>query len=356
MLLLIALAHSRMLHAGGLALTEPAGGGPVDIIVQWLLTSAVDGRAAPLFGLLFGYGLVQMTRRHSGPGGDPARARRLIRRRGAWLVVFGSAHVVLLYSGDVIGAYGVFALVFAGAVAWSGRRLWSVAAVALAFGVASYTVLQLAAGTGGGPHVGATLLDSALLRTAALPVVPFAALSVLPSVLIGIWAGRLRVLEQPERYRPVLRRAALIGFPVAVLGAQPVALQAAGVWVPDTVAGGIAALALFSATGIAGGPAFAAAIALVALRIGDRRGPVTNALVACGRRSMTFYLAQSPVWLVVTEPSLLGLGGQMSAAAAAGVAVATWVVTVLIADVLGRTGRRGPAEALLRRLTYRGQV
>ena len=55
--------------------------GPADVAVQWLLTSFVDGRAAPLFGLLFGYGLVQMTRRLTGPDSDPAGARRLIRRR-----------------------------------------------------------------------------------------------------------------------------------------------------------------------------------------------------------------------------------------------------------------------------------
>ena len=90
MLLLIALAHSRQLHAGGNSLTTPAGGGPVDVAVQWLLTSFVDGRAAPLFGILFGYGLVQMTRRYTGLGGDTAQARRLIRRRGAWLIVLAS--------------------------------------------------------------------------------------------------------------------------------------------------------------------------------------------------------------------------------------------------------------------------
>lgn len=99
MLLLIALAHSRMLHAGGNDLTAPSGGGWLDVTVQWLLTSLVDGRSAPLFGILFGYGLVQLTRRHSGPDGDSARARRLIRRGGAWLVVFGVVHVVLRYRG-----------------------------------------------------------------------------------------------------------------------------------------------------------------------------------------------------------------------------------------------------------------
>ncbi|WP_143173413.1 DUF418 domain-containing protein [Nocardiopsis flavescens] len=352
MLLLIALAHSRMLHAGGNAFTEPAGGTALDVAVQWLLTSFVDARSAPLFGLLFGYGLVQMTRRRSGPGGDPAAARRLIRRRGAWLVVFGAAHVVLLYGGDVIGAYGMFSLLLAGAVAWSGRRLWTIAAVTLAVGVVLSVLLQIAAGMGSSLAVGPTLLDSALLRAMALPLLPVAALSVAPSALIGIWAGQARILEQPDLYRPLLRRVVLIGFPVSVLGAQPVALQAAGVWTPGTAGADALAGAVFSATGIAGGLAFAAAIALVATRIGDRRGPVTNALVACGRRSMTFYIAQSPVWLVATEPSLLNLGGQLGAAAAAGVSAATWAVTVVIAGLLGRTGRRGPAEALLRRLTY----
>ncbi|WP_344019431.1 DUF418 domain-containing protein [Pseudonocardia kongjuensis] len=354
MLLLIALAHSRMLHAGGNSLTTPAGGGPADVAVQWLLTSFVDGRAAPLFGLLFGYGLVQMTRRLTGPDGDPAGARRLIRRRGIWLVVFGVAHVVLLYAGDVIGAYGAFAVMFAGAVSWPGRRLWVVTGVTLVVGVLAATALQFAAGADVPLPVGPTLLDSAALRAMALPVLPVAALAVAPSVLLGIWAGRQRLLEDARRV-PLLRRVAVIGFPVAVLGAQPVALQAVGLWSPGSAAVGALAVAVFAVTGIAGGLAFMAVIALVAGRIGDRRGPVTTALVACGRRSMTCYLAQSPVWLVMTEPSLLDLGGRLGAATAAAVAVATWIGTVVVADVLGRAGRRGPAETLLRYLTYGGR-
>lgn len=355
MLLLIALAHSRQLHAGGNSYATPAGGGPVDVGVQWLLTSFVDGRAAPLFGILFGYGLVQMTRRFSGPGGDPAQARLLIRRRGVWLVVFGIAHVVLLYGGDVIGAYGAFAVMFAGVVSWSSRRLWTVMAITLGFGVAAASLLQLVTPADAPLAVGPTLLDSAIMRTSALPVLPIAAVSMAPSVLIGVLAARMRLLEQPDRYRPLLRRFALIGFPVAVLGAQPVALQAVGLWTPDSPAADALGLAVFAATGIAGGLAFLAAIALVADRLGDRRGPVTTALVACGRRSMTFYIAQSPVWLVLTEPSLLDLGGRLGAATAAGVAIATWAGTVVIAYALERTGRRGPFEALLRHLTYRSR-
>jgi uncharacterized membrane protein YeiB len=356
MLLLIALAHSRQLHAGGNSYATPAGGGPVDVAVQWLLTSFVDGRAAPLFGILFGYGLVQMTRRYTGLGGDPAQARRLIRRRGAWLLVFGIAHVILLYSGDVIGAYGAFAVMFAGVVSWSSRRMWTVMAITLVLGVAAAALLQLVTPSDTPLAVGPTLFDSAILRTSALPVLPIAAVGIAPSVLIGVLAARMRLLEQPDRYRPLLHRFALIGFPVAVLGAQPVALQAVGLWTPASPGTDAAGHAVFAATGIAGGLAFLAALALVADRLGGRRGPVTTALVACGRRSMTFYIAQSPVWLVATEPSLLDLGGKLGAATAAGLAVATWAGTVVIAHALDRAGRRGPFEALLRHLTYRSRA
>ncbi len=271
MLLLIALAHSRQLHAGGNSVTTPAGGSPVDVVVQWLLTSFVDGRAAPLFGILFGYGLVQMTRRHTGLGGDPAQARRLIRRRGAWLIVFGIAHVVLLYSGDVIGAYGAFAVMFAGVVSWSNRRMWTVMAITLVLGVAAAALLQVVTPSDAPLAVGSTLLDSAITRTSALLVLPIAGVSMAPSVLIGVLAARIRLLEQPDRYRPLLRRFALIRFPVAVLGAQPVALQAVGLWTPGSLAVDAVGLAVWAATGIAGGLAFLATIALVAYRLGDRR-------------------------------------------------------------------------------------
>ena len=352
MLLLIALAHSRMLHAGGNAYTAPAGGGPFDVAVQAVLTSLVDGRTSPLFGLLFGYGLVQMTRRYSGPDGDPASARRLIRRRGLWLIVFGVVHVVLLYSGDVISSYGVITVLFAGAVVWSGRRLWTIAAIALVGGSALTAVLQLGGGVAPPLPVGTTLLDSALTRTTGLPILLILAPIGVAPVFIGIWAARMRLLEQPERFRPLLRRVAVLGFPIAVLGALPITLQAVDVWHPQSTAVIAAGFTLFSITGLVGGVAYAALIALVAIRIGDRRGPVTMALVACGRRSMTFYIAQSPFWLVLIEPSLIGLHGELGAATAAGIAIAIWVVTVIMADLLQRAGLRGPAEALIRRLTY----
>lgn len=355
MLLLIALAHTRMIHTGGHLFTKPAGGGVLDAIVQGLETLLVDGRAYPMFALLFGYGLVQITRRSRDRGLDPIGTRRLLRRRGAWLVVFGLVHVLLLYSGDILAAYGVLALLLSGAVSWSGPRLWTVAGACVLAGAAFFAGLQFFAATVGDPQpLSPDLLYNALIRLAgSAPLLPVSAIGAAGPVLIGIWAGRNRVLGQPERYRPLLRRTALIGLPVAVFGAVPVTLQALDLWTPGSTAAAFAAAALHNVAGVPGGLAYAAIVALVARRIGDRRGPVTTALAACGQRSMTCYLAQSVVWFVATEPLLLDLHLRLGVAAAAAVAVGTWALTVLAADALRRAGRRGPAEALLRRLVYR---
>lgn len=98
---------------------------------------------------------------------------------------------------------------------------------------------------------------------------------------------------------------------------------------------------------------YAALIGLVALRIGNRRGPVVLAITACGERSFSCYLFQSVVFVALLSSYTLGPGETLGTAEVAVIALATWVVSVLLADLLRQAGVRGPAEVLLRRLTYR---
>jgi uncharacterized membrane protein YeiB len=93
---------------------------------------------------------------------------------------------------------------------------------------------------------------------------------------------------------------------------------------------------------------------LVALRLDTGRPQfLVDAIAATGQRSMTCYLAQSVVWTVVFTPFLLDLSGTLTVASTALLATVTWLATVALADVLRRSGRRGPLETLLRRVTYR---
>jgi hypothetical protein len=66
-----------------------------------------------MFALLFGYGIVQLLRRHTSSGVDELTVRRLVRRRGWWMVLIGFFHAMLLFSGDIIGAYGLLAVLLA---------------------------------------------------------------------------------------------------------------------------------------------------------------------------------------------------------------------------------------------------
>ena len=89
------------------------GGDRVVATVQMVL---VDGRAYPLFGLLLGYGLGQLAARRVAAGTGPRAVVRLIRCRGWWMVAIGVAHVALLWSGDIVAAYGLLTVGLAGMV------------------------------------------------------------------------------------------------------------------------------------------------------------------------------------------------------------------------------------------------
>ena len=161
MLLLISLANITF-WTGVARVSAPNDA--ADTAWLWVRTLLIDARSYPLFAMLFGFGLVTMVNRRivsgtqsylqSLPGVEAGReptaqeeawareqatvdARRLVRRRGLWMVLFGAAHAVL-FSGDVIAAYGLVAVIFAG---WLARKHWKRAAVLCAVVVVACVVI-----------------------------------------------------------------------------------------------------------------------------------------------------------------------------------------------------------------------
>jgi len=352
MLLFIALANSHYFLRGDSVLGGfPQETGTLDRILTWLIATIVDGRAFPMFGLLFGYGVARIAARQSGP---PKATRRLLWRRALVLVIVGALDGLLLFVGDILVAYGVVLAVGVWAVRWRDRWLWVVAALFFAL-----TALP----SENSMSISTAPPDSAMLPTDLagqladrLIAVPFIALvgpiGFAAPFLVGLWAGRRRVLEQPEQHRRLLMTVAAVGIPAAILGAQPVALTLARV-IDRPGADTLSYVGpLHDATGVLGGAGYAAAIALLSVRVKARPGRVIHALAATGQRSMTCYLCQSPVWAVVFSGYLLDLSGTLSISATAALATTTWVVTVLLADRMRDSGQRGPFEMLVRRVTY----
>ncbi|MEV0585108.1 DUF418 domain-containing protein [Nonomuraea sp. NPDC050310] len=357
MLLLIALAHAHMYLSGheagfrGYALD----GSGLDRLVAGIQILLVDGRALPMFAALFGYGLVQLANRQAATGRSWPEVRKVLRRRSLWLLAFGFCHALLLFFGDILGAYGLIGLVLVGFVRREDRAVLRAAVIGVVLHVVvlfGFGFLTVSAPKGDTPAAIADPLEAIVMRLigwSGMTPTYFAA-SVVPAFLFGLWAARRRLLEQPEPR--LLSRVAVVGTALALVGGVPLMLIDTRLWAPaDLVA--VSAYALHSVTGIAGGLAYAAIIGLVAGRTRrGRPGPVVRALVACGQWSLTCYLLQSVIFVAVFAPYAGGLGTRVGDAAASGIAVLTWLVTVLLAALLSGRGRRGPAEAALRRLTY----
>ncbi|SDU56657.1 DUF418 domain-containing protein [Jiangella alkaliphila] len=353
MLLFIALANSHYFLRGDTVRGGfPMDGTWLDSAVTWLIATFVDGRAFPMFGLLFGYGVAHIVRRNEALG--PRGVRHLLWRRSLVLIVVGFLHAMLLYVGDILAAYGVLLLLGAWTVRWRARWLVLVAVAFFALGLApSADSLSVSAEP---PDASMLPPDLAAMFSERIVVQPiimlFGPIGFACPFLIGLLAGRARVLEQPERHRRLLIVTAVAGIGVAVLGAQPAALMLAGV----TDVPGEATLELIGplhdAAGVLGGFGYAALIALVAARLTGRTGRITEAIRATGQRSMTCYLMQSVVWAAVFTPFLLDLSGTLTVTTTALLATATWLGTVAAADWMRRTGRRGPFEVLVRRVTY----
>lgn len=344
MLLLIALAHAP-------AFVSTAGSAVLDSAAAFVKSLVADNQARAMFVFLFGYGLVQLTRRSYDRGADWPSIRGVLRRRGLWLTVIGFADAVFLVPLDIIAVYGVTLLALTPLVRARDSVLLWIGGLTLIPGtlvLAWQSAIAQAAAAAGTPMTmarymqasyGAHILD-------ALPSWPLetvvATLVVVPGMTLGIWAARRRVLDEPERHLTLLRRTSWVFLGVALVGRLPAALQVTGGW--SAVAHDL--------TGYFGGIGLAALVGLVAA--GTRRGRFTTALAALGQRSMTFYLAQSVVWLALFYPFTFDLRDDLGYSGAFAIAVAVWAISVGLAEWMRRAGVRGPAEVLLRRLAPTG--
>ncbi|MFE1168518.1 DUF418 domain-containing protein [Nocardiopsis sp. NPDC058789] len=369
MLLLIALAHTPYFlytaQVGSVGL-HPVEGGLADRIAQALTLVVVDARVHTMFGFLFAYGIGQMYARQTAKGTSPLQARRLLRRRHLWMLVFGAVHALLLWQGDIIGVYGLIGLLMV--PLFFGRsdrtlKIWIGVLLGLGALVAvAGMVVPADAGTAAADMQRASIAEESYLAAAMVRLTTWsfqlvagvATLALPAAFLMGVLAARHRILDEPSRHLVLLRRLAVWGIAAGWITGAVLALQHTGVVTEIAPVSALTGLNFY--TGIFTGVGYAALFGLVAHRLSGRAAATSlpvRWLGALGRRSMSGYLAQSVVWGPVMAAWGLGLGAHLSSWSASALAVSTWALTVVGAAAMERAGRRGPAEVLLRRLTYR---
>lgn len=376
MLLLIVIANTPWFLWGsphGPGSSHPSDGSVLDRIVQGFTVIAVDMRVYPMFAFLFGYGMVQFSRSREARGFAERPIRRMLRQRHWAMFGIGLLHAALLWFGDVIGTYGLAGLL----LVWIFFRrrtrtlkVWIAILVGLGvvgtafslvggwFVATSGAAIPQAGGYSDAVAVNAITSYPASVLARVVSWLPLTATgvmtTVIPILVAWVW-GRSRVLDEPGQHLHRLRLTAAIGVPVGWLGAVPSLLvhfevlpRASDYWWAFSGLQGL--------TGMACGIGYVSVFALVAHRIGSRGEPgrVARVLEAVGQNSMTCYLGQSLLVAPLFAAWGVGLGAWMGSAATFLIAILVWVVWAVVASLLARSGRRGPAERLLRHLTYAG--
>ena len=390
MLLFIALAN---IPFWTIVTRSSVPGDAVDTAWLWLRTLLVDHRAYPLFSLLFGFGLATMVNRRiafgtqsylqSLPGVEAGReptpqeefwareqatvdARRLVRRRGVWMILFGAAHAAL-FSGDIIGTYGLAAVVFAGWLTRKHRkRAMAVSAVVTlatistmhtmsshvaAQGLSAAAVMKQGAG-----ESATTLLSyvsGSITSWAGNSVATVLFSMVVPAMFLGARLADTDLIAHPERHRRLLTAVGLGGLGIGAAGGIGYGLWATG----GTLAAWTAPL--HEVTGLAGACGWLALLALYAggPRTDGRLTGLRKLASNVGRRSMTAYLSQSFLFAIIflALPALTGIELHLGEARAAGIAAAVWLATVGLCAALERGGHAGPFETLLRTAVARSE-
>lgn len=372
MLLLIALANSANYAFAGQPGVDGTPHG-LERIFNLLKTTLVDARAYPVFAVMFGYGLIQLTRRQQKAGATPGAIRSVLLKRNTWLVVFGLAHATLLYFGDFLGAYGIVGVIATLLLLNRGDRfhrivlwIWGLQVVYVLFSGARAVLASFdSSGPGAilenspNPSLGASSYGAGLLdRLHEWPVHTATVIPFIFIVWLGIWAARRQILENPRDHRRLLTRVAAGCLGITILGGVPLGLVAAG-WIHVDSAAVDAISFLHAVSGEFGGPGYVALFALWVGRLTQHKTPAQlglplTAISALGQRSLSGYLFQSVAWMVLLSPYTLALGTHFGSTAftAAAVALVIWTVSVIAAYLMKKHSYRGPAETVLRRLTY----
>lgn len=354
---------------------HPAEGGRLDRIVQFLMIVALDMRVYPLFAFLFGYGMMTVYLRQIRSGIETAKAVRLLRRRSLWLIVFGFAHAALFLAGDILGAYGVMSLILGWIFIRRSDRTLLIAAGLAVFLLMLLVLLTFMAFMGGDvpdpertvEAYGAdetdpiaaigTRLTTWVVVTLGGGLLGF---SFHAAMLFGMWAARNRVLEEPGKHLRLLITVAAIGIPVGWIGGLPTALGHLEMMdIPDemlVMSGCLYMLQIF--TGLFGGLGYAAIITLAADSLSESiiMSPPVKLITAMGKRALTSYLLFSAIFSPILSAWGLGLGARLSSATMVLFAISVWMIVGVICTLLDQFNRRGPAEALLRRLMYGPQL
>lgn len=344
-------------------IADPAFSSGFDDLGRWIVAVLFTSKFYVLFSFLFGYSftLQLAAADRSGAAFRPRFLRRLL-----GLFAIGAAHAVLLWQGDILTTYAVLglvlllihrisprrAVVIAGLIVLASATLFLVAGLdELARGTAPDLANQIRGATDATAYWRGSFGDVIAQRISELPttfelLLFLQAPTALAMFLLGLAAGRRRLLADVSALRPALTRIARIALPLGVAGGLLYAFTTIGH--AGTGRGTIgAAVDVLSAPVLAAGY-----VAALLLFFGTARGErVRDALAPAGRMALSNYVLQSLVCAFLFTGYGLGLVGHVSPVAAIVIAATIYAAQLVGSAWWMRRHRYGPLEWLLRWFT-----
>lgn len=344
-------------------IADPAFDSWLDEVGRWIVAVLFTSKFYVLFSFLFGYSFtLQLTGAER--RGVPFRPRFLRRLLG--LFAIGTAHAVLLWQGDILTTYAALGLVLllihrisprravvaAGAIVLASATLFVVAGLdELARGTTPDLAARIQGATDATAHWRGPFTDVLAQRASEMPttlelILVLQAPTALAMFLLGLAAGRRRLLADVGALRPLLVRAARVLLPLGVAGGVLYAWLTLG-------HAGTARATFGAAVDVLGAPLLTGGyVAALLLLFGTGRGErIRDALAPAGRMALSNYVLQSLICAFLFTGYGLGLVGRVSPVGALGIAGAIYAGQLVASAWWMRRHRYGPLEWLLRWFT-----
>lgn len=352
------------------AAAMPSAG--VDRLLRHALYVLVDGKFYTLFSLLFGIGFSIIIANAERRGAD---GFRIFYRRMAVLTVIGLLHLMLIWSGDILMLYALLGMLLPLFRRTSDRGLLRASAFFLLLPVAVDALTEACGVRLSAPAVraqwyycglygiteenfGYWLRDAGsyrevfqfLVQGALVRVQEFVDgnryFKVLGLFLLGFYIGRNRMYAQLEQRRRLLRRVTVFGLAVGL----PLSLLYAWSGMNGHPWGLAAHTLIYTVSVYPMGLAYLCGCCLLYLRRKD--AALWRALAAPGRMALTNYIGQSVIGMFIFYGIGLGWGARVGLVQTEAVALAVYLLQMLVSHWWLAAFRFGPLEWIWRMLTY----
>ncbi|GAB3552640.1 DUF418 domain-containing protein [Arthrobacter tumbae] len=338
---------------------SPGHQSAADLAVRFTVAALFEAKFYLLFSFLFGYSFVLQWRAAITATASPVQR---MQRRLAALFVLGLLHGLFLFFGDILLTYSLMGLILL--ATQSLRTSSAVVTGSALIGVLGSLILAVGlfiASAGAGAPSAAVPVDPGAITESAGSAFSSNADNFLDNVAgvvflqgplslgmfyLGLAAGRARLLERRLSTRTLTTTAATC---------LPVGLAAGAFQAYLTIYGNgdrFSVLA-FGISTLTAPLQTAGYVSLLLLLFRTTAGAqICGLLAPAGRMALTNYLMQSVIMALVFTAYGLRLSNGLPAIAVAGIAVVIFVAQLILSCLLLVRIRTGPAEWLLRRVTY----